>query len=63
MESQINPVLAEITRGGIVESIHRASYAIANTGGEILTHKGDIDRPIFPRSAIKAFQALPLIQS
>jgi L-asparaginase II len=32
-------------------------------GGRLLSSIGDIDTPVFPRSAIKAFQALPLIET
>ncbi|MCP4182632.1 MAG: asparaginase [Hyphomicrobiales bacterium] len=58
-----NPVLAQVTRGNIVESFHRASYAITDNRGTLLSSAGDIQRPIFPRSAIKALQALALIES
>jgi len=59
----INPVLAQVTRGNIVESFHRASYAIVDSKGALLAGAGDVGKPIFPRSAIKALQALPLIES
>jgi L-asparaginase II len=58
-----NPILAEITRGQTVESVHRGAFAIANAQGEILLHQGDIAHPIFPRSSVKAFQCVPLIES
>lgn len=58
-----NPVLVEVTRGGITESVHRGAFAVIGPGGGILAQAGNIDDPIFPRSAIKAFQALPLVES
>jgi L-asparaginase II len=58
-----SPVLAQVTRGNIVESFHRASYAIVDCKGSLLSGAGDVQKPIFPRSAIKALQALPLIES
>ncbi len=58
-----NPVLAEVLRGGIVESAHRGAVAVLDASGAIVLAIGDIDRPIFPRSAIKGLQALPLIES
>jgi L-asparaginase II len=58
-----NPVLVEVTRGGLVESSHQGAYAIVESGGALVTSAGDVDRPIFPRSAIKAFQCLPVIES
>lgn len=58
-----NPVLVEVTRGGIVESRHRGAYAIVSPEGELMEFAGDITSPVFPRSAIKALQALPLVES
>ncbi len=58
-----NPVLAEVTRNNMVESIHRGSYAIVGINGDLLASEGDITSPVFPRSAIKPMQALPLIES
>lgn len=58
-----NPVLAEVLRGGIVESAHRGAVAVIDASGTTVLSLGDIDRPIFPRSAIKGLQALPLIES
>lgn len=57
------PVLVELTRGGVVESQHHGAIAVLDADGEIVFSTGDIDRPVFPRSAIKGFQALPLIES
>ena len=59
----VNPILAELTRGGIVESIHRGSYAIVDTAGTLLASAGNIATPVFPRSAIKALQAMPMLES
>lgn len=57
-----NPVLVEVTRGAAVESLHRGAFAVAGPGGMLLAAAGDVETPVFPRSAIKAFQALPLIE-
>ncbi len=59
----INPVLVEVTRGGIVESAHRGSIAVIDADGRVAFAIGDIDRPVFPRSAVKVLQALPLVES
>jgi len=37
--------------------------AIIDAQGSVHTAWGDIDRPIFPRSAVKVLQALPLVES
>lgn len=58
-----NPVLVEVTRGPIVESFHRGSVAIVDGDGRLVFGVGDIERPSFPRSAVKPFQALPFLES
>jgi L-asparaginase II len=59
----MNPVLVEALRGSAVESAHRGALAIVDADGALLTALGDIDRPVFPRSAVKVLQALPLVAS
>ena len=56
-------ILVELRRGGHVESRHAGALAVADADGAVLASLGDIDRPIFPRSAVKALQALPLVAS
>lgn len=58
-----NPIIAEVTRGGIIESRHTGAYAVMDGDGRLVASAGDIDRAIFPRSAIKAFQCLPVVES
>ena len=58
-----NPVLAETTRGPMVECRHRGAVAVFDADGGELFSAGDIDAPVFPRSAVKAIQALPLVES
>jgi L-asparaginase II len=58
-----DPVLVEVTRGTRVESEHRGAVAVADADGTLLMSIGDIDTPRFPRSAVKAMQALVLIES
>lgn len=58
-----NPVLVEVIRAGVVESKHRGAYAIVGSNGKRLASAGDIANPIYPRSAMKALQALPLVES
>ncbi len=61
--SGINPVLIEITRGALVESVHRGAVVVAATTGSPLLALGDTARPVFLRSAIKVVQALALVES
>ncbi|MET0597626.1 MAG: asparaginase [Mesorhizobium sp.] len=58
-----DPVLVEVLRGDLVESVHRGAVAVVDTNGRALLTLGDTDRPVFPRSAVKAIQALPLVES
>jgi len=58
-----NPVLVEATRGAALESVHRGAFAVLDTAGSVFASVGDIERPIFPRSAVKVLQALPLVAS
>jgi L-asparaginase II len=58
-----NPILVEVTRGDLVESIHRGSVAIANAEGRIVLALGDLETPVYPRSSLKPIQALPLVES
>lgn len=58
-----NPVLVQVFRGDTAESFHRGSLAVVDGDGAIALKMGDIDRPVFPRSAVKLLQALPLVTS
>src|SRR5882672_624307 len=57
------PMLIEVTRGDMVESRHRADVAIVDADGKVVHAWGDIEPPVYGRSAIKPLQALPLIES
>ena len=58
-----NPVLVEVLRGSVVESRHRGAVAVSDGDGRLLLAIGEVERPVFPRSAVKAIQALPLVES
>ena len=58
-----NPVLVEVTRGNRVESRHHGMVAVTDDDGRLVYALGDTDAAIFPRSACKAMQALPLVES
>ncbi|MEJ8571374.1 asparaginase [Microbaculum marinum] len=57
-----NPVVVEVTRGPLVESFHRGRLAIFDAGDDLVFSAGDVSAPVYPRSAIKALQALPLVE-
>ena len=58
-----NPVLAVFTRGGVVESAHRGAFVAVDASGCELAQGGDIERAIFPRSAVKAMQCLAMVDA
>ncbi len=56
-----DPILATVTRSGRVESWHRGAVAVVHEG-DVLLALGDVAREVFCRSAVKPFQALPLLE-
>jgi L-asparaginase II len=58
-----NPVLVEVTRGTMVESRHRGAVCVIDATGRTALALGDVATAIFPRSAVKAMQALVLVES
>ena len=58
-----NPVLIEVLRGDRVESRHAGAVAVLDPEGGVVFAAGDIDAAVYPRSAVKGMQALPLIES
>jgi L-asparaginase II len=48
-------------RGGHPENIHHGSLAVVNAQGILLASVGDVHSPLFTRSSLKPFQAIPLI--
>jgi L-asparaginase II len=58
-----NPVLVEVLRGALVESRHRGAVAMVDADGASVLALGDVARPVYPRSAVKPLQALPLVES
>jgi len=59
----VNPVLVEVVRGTMVESRHRGAIAVVAPDGSVIHAIGDVTREVYPRSAIKPVQALPLVES
>lgn len=58
-----NPVVIEALRGALVESQHCGAVAVVDAEGALVLAIGDVERPIYPRSAIKALQALVLVEA
>jgi L-asparaginase II len=57
-----NPILVEVTRGSQVESRHRGAVSVVDAEGTAVLALGDVECRVFPRSAVKALQALPLVE-
>ncbi|MFE3836688.1 asparaginase [Pseudogemmobacter sonorensis] len=54
--------MAELWRGGVLESTHLGHAVICDAGG-IVAQWGNPDAVIFPRSSCKMIQALPLVET
>ncbi|MBX9989145.1 asparaginase [Phreatobacter oligotrophus] len=61
--SLTDPILVEVLRGDSVECVHRGAAVVCDAAGRVVFSVGDIEQAIYPRSAIKALQALPLVES
>ena len=59
----MNPILVDVYRNDTRESFHRGAVVAVNAQGEVVFSLGDISALVFPRSAIKPIQAIPLIES
>jgi L-asparaginase II len=57
------PVGVEVRRGDRVESRHRVLLAVVDTAGGLRLAVGDPGTAVFPRSAVKPIQAIPLVES
>ncbi len=58
-----NPVLVNCLRGEVIENRHRGSIAVCDPRGRLIYSCGDLEALVYPRSSIKALQALPLVES
>ncbi len=57
------PLLVEVTRGDMVESRHAVAFAAVDAAGRRVAWRGDVSAAIYARSAVKALQALSLIET
>ena len=56
-------VLAKVTRGDLVESLHLGHLLVLNADGSTHLSKGSPELPIYPRSAIKSLQAAAMLKA
>lgn len=55
--------LVELTRGGIVESMHLGAMVVVDSNGKLLASAGNTDLVTYPRSSMKPFQVLPFVEA
>jgi len=56
-------VLAEVTRSGVVESVHSGHIVLLNADGSILSQKGDPTLNVYSRSSLKSIQASAMVRA
>ena len=56
-------VLAEVTRGGVIESLHLGHLIILNSDGTTYLSKGSPELSFYPRSAVKSLQASAMLKA
>ncbi|HSJ10747.1 MAG TPA: asparaginase [Longimicrobiales bacterium] len=58
----MSTTMVEVLRGDVVESRHRVHVAVTDADGALRVRSGDPSVMAFARSAVKPFQALPLVE-
>jgi L-asparaginase II len=58
-----NPVLVNVIRSGLAESVHRGAIVVTGPDGGVLHQAGAVDAPMFPRSSNKPMQAVAMVNS
>ena len=56
------PLIVKVNRNHAMESYHAVDIAVCDADGKVIIGLGDIERPIFPRSAMKPLQAIALAE-
>jgi L-asparaginase II len=59
----VTAILAEVTRGGAVESVHAGTIGVVDTDGRLVASVGDTETFAYFRSSAKPFQAIPVVES
>jgi L-asparaginase II len=59
----LGEVLAEVTRSGVVESVHAGHVVLLNADGSILFQLGDPTLDIYSRSSLKSIQASAMVRA
>lgn len=59
--TETSHIVVEVTRGDLVESAHRVAACAVDVKGRVLSSAGDVDAPVYLRSAAKPFIAAAAI--
>ena len=59
----LGEVLAEVTRSGVVESVHAGHVVLLNADGTIFFQMGDPTLQIYSRSSLKSIQASAMVRA
>lgn len=59
----LGEVLAEVTRSGVVESVHAGHVVLLNADGSIFFQMGDPTLQIYSRSSLKSIQASAMVRA
>ena len=54
-------VVAEVTRNGLVESVHHGSAVVLSPRGDVVFAAGDVDVPVYGRSSNKPLQGAAMV--
>jgi L-asparaginase II len=57
------PLLVEVTRGELAESVHRVAACAVDARGDVIFGAGEIDVPVYLRSAAKPFIAAAAVEA
>lgn len=59
----VDPVLVEVVRDGLVESVHHGRVAVTGPDGALLASVGDPGALVYPRSSSKPLQATGMLRA
>ena len=59
----VDPILVEVVRSGVVESVHHGRVAVTNADGSLAAGVGAEFAPMFPRSSSKPLQAVGMLRA
>jgi L-asparaginase II len=57
------PLTVEVTRGGLVESVHHVAACVVDAAGAVVYSAGEIDVPVYLRSSAKPFIAAAIVEA